>query len=148
MTAAAPSKWYVSMIMGGLCHKSAWPVQPSEASYWLADRTWWHKPDMIIHMYCLTGAVVVIGRWSRIQLRSHHSHHCWPEPVCRPSTGARASGRTVGSVELLAGRRGWRGCRGDWRGNCRIAVGWKVPGKERRRGEDQPKHASLKTSRV
>ena len=82
MTTAAPAKRYMSMIIGGLCHKSGWPVRPSEASYWLTDRKWWHKPLMIIHMYCLTGAAVVIGSCSRIQLRSHHSHHRWPEPVC------------------------------------------------------------------
>ena len=81
MTTAAPAKRYMSMIIGGLCHKSGWPVRPSETSYWLTDRKWWHKPLMIIHMYCLTGAAVVIGSCSRIQLRSHHSHHRWPEPV-------------------------------------------------------------------
>ena len=59
MTTAAPSKRYMSMIMGGLCHKSAWHAQPYEPSYWLADWKWWHKPLMIIHMYCLEGL-----RWS------------------------------------------------------------------------------------
>ena len=87
MTTAAPAKRYLSMIMRGLCHKSAWPVQPSKASYWLADWKWWHKPLMIIHMYCLTGAAVVIGSCSRIQLRLHHSHHHWPEPVWLPYIG-------------------------------------------------------------
>ena len=37
---------------------------------------------MIIHMYCSTGCAVVIKSCSRIQLRSHPSHHFGPETVC------------------------------------------------------------------
>ena len=38
---------------------------------------------MIIHMYCSTGCAVVIESCSRIQLRSHPSHHLGLEPLCQ-----------------------------------------------------------------
>ena len=63
---------------------------------------------MIIHMYCSTGCAVVIGSCSRIQLRSHPSHHFGPEPVCgRVSRCVASQGSTKYFFSVISSLYFW-----------------------------------------